>query len=327
MLKGTVIYPKGVAVSRVEEEVRRQIATLTSPGLVAVSGGADSVALLRAMKEVCLIPFTAVHVNHKLRGDESEGDEAFVATITSPLDIPFRSTSLPIPERASIESTARELRYAWFQKMAIELDCGWLATGHTADDQAETVLHRIIRGTGIAGLAGIQSPSTTATGVSIIRPMLRVRRSALEEYLNELNQPFRTDSSNADRQFTRNRIRHELLPLLVSFNPKVVDSLTRLAERAKEQSQDLSDRVMELLNRSVLPPAGDVYILNAEALSEASPLVVRELFSTTWKSLGWPLGEMTAEHWHRLATLQSNDFPGGISVRRAGKVVQLRRKS
>lgn len=298
------------------------------PGLVAVSGGPDSVALLRAMAARCAVPFTIVHVNHKLRGEESDGDEAFVVDLAAKLNLPFRSRSLPIAEGASIEVTARELRYDWFREIARELDCGWIATAHTADDQAETVLHRLIRGTGLVGLIGMTDQRSVGFNptVLLLRPLLALRRQELLEYLQNLNQPFRTDSSNANPRFTRNRIRNEVLPLLREINPRVDEALLRLSDQANEREAWISSQVTSLLSRVVKPPAGDAHIFDAEPLEHAEPLLVRELYRTTWQSLGWPMGEMSAEHWERLAKGEFGDFPGGISVRRVGKVVQLWRK-
>lgn len=315
-------------MSRVEDEVRRKMGKMDCPGLVAVSGGSDSVALLHALVATCLMPITVVHVNHKLRGEESDEDEAFVIELADTFGVPISLNSLPIPEGTNIESTARDLRYAWFRDLAVANNCGWIATGHTADDQVETVLHRIIRGTGLVGLVGMGDQRAVGFNptVLLLRPLLNLRRQELVEYLHNLNQPFRTDSSNANPQFTRNRIRNEVLPLLREINPRVDEALLRLARQANEREAWISSQVTALLSKAVKPPAGDVYILDAEPLEQAESLLVREMFRTVWQSLGWPMGEMSAEHWERLAKGDTGDYPGGISVRRVGKVVQLLRK-
>ncbi len=129
-------------------------------GVVAVSGGPDSVALLRALAEVGAGPLTVAHVNHQLRGAESDADEAFVQELAVGLGLPFVSTRIAIPAEENLEGAARRLRYDWLNEIAA--GANWIATGHTADDQAETVLHRLIRGTGLQGLRGIAANKSSA---------------------------------------------------------------------------------------------------------------------------------------------------------------------
>src|SRR5262249_45357023 len=131
----------------------------------------------------------------------------------------------------NLESTARRVRYAWLTTVAREAGASWVATGHTADDQAETVLHRLLRGTGLKGLCGIPARRPLAAGVQLLRPLLHTRKYELLAFLEALGQDYRRDSSNADLALVRNRIRHELLPhLAAAYNPAVVSALCRLAE-------------------------------------------------------------------------------------------------
>ena len=144
-------------MTRVLREVRRFAASRPGPGVVAVSGGADSVALLRAL-HACGVSLTVAHVNHCLRGSDSDADEAFVRALCESLGVPCRVKSVDVAALAAgdnLESTARGVRYAFFAEVAAEVSAAWVATAHTADDQAETVLHRLIRGTGLQGLRGI----------------------------------------------------------------------------------------------------------------------------------------------------------------------------
>ena len=143
-------------MTRVLREVRRFAATRSEPGVVAVSGGADSVALLRAL-HTCHAALTVAHVNHQLRGEESDADEAFVRDLCAALGVECRVRSVDVTALAAgdnLESTARRVRYEFFTEVANEVGAAWVATAHTADDQAETVLHRLIRGTGLQGLGG-----------------------------------------------------------------------------------------------------------------------------------------------------------------------------
>ena len=190
---------------------------------VAVSGGADSVFLLHALYE--LGRATAVlHVNHGLRGAESDADEAFVRDLAARYKLPFLVASPPVPE-GNVEQEARRLRYEFFKGHGV------VATGHTLDDQAETVLYRFLRGSGTAGLSGIRP---TAPG--IIRPLLELRRVEIRTWLREHEIAWREDSSNADPDFARNRIRLRHLPdLSASLNPSLTEGLASTAEWARDE--------------------------------------------------------------------------------------------
>jgi tRNA(Ile)-lysidine synthase len=253
---------------------------------VAVSGGVDSVALLRLLLELRAelgIVLSVVHFNHGLRGAESEADQDFVAGLARELGLEFFVDSgdvaeLAAEEHSGVEAAARELRYGFFSSLLgsgevdeiepeepqglkpeslVELSgaaeaapfqrqnrneiLNKIATGHTLDDQAETVLMRAIRGTGMRGLAGIyprvvvEHEDDEGHG-EIVRPLLGIRRREMEQYLVDLKQPWREDSSNADSKFTRNRVRKLVLPLLErEFNPAVVESFSELAEIARDE--------------------------------------------------------------------------------------------
>lgn len=194
--------------------------------IVAVSGGADSVCLLHVLKE--LFPDAVVgvaHFNHKWRAEASDEDEHFVAQMARPLPF-FRAEGSSAP--GNKEQNARRARLAFFESLGATV-----ALGHTRDDQAETVLFRFLRGSGLAGLSGI---APTSNG--IIRPLLDITRAEVEQYLRARNIPWREDSSNADRTFARNRIRHELLPQLTrDWNPNITDALANLADLAYEEEQ------------------------------------------------------------------------------------------
>lgn len=212
---------------------------------VAVSGGADSVALLRALLEARSdlgFVLSVVHFNHKLRGDESEGDESFVSELARTHDLPIyradADTKTFAREKAqSIEAAARDLRYSFFGKLIKDGTLDKIATAHTLDDQAETVLLRVCRGTGTSGLAGILPRLKVGDG-AIVRPLLGVRRTEIGAYLNSQQQGWREDSTNDEPIYTRNRIRHQLMPFLrQSFNPEIVDSLANLAEIARAEDE------------------------------------------------------------------------------------------
>ncbi len=325
-------------MGRLAAEVRRfaRAHGLTAtPGVVAVSGGADSVALLRALLEAGCGPLAVAHLNHTLRGEASDADEAFVRELASQHGCVCevrRQDVAALAAGANLEATARRLRYEWFADVAARTGAAWVATGHTADDQAETVLHRLLRGTGLRGLRGIAASSLSLDPSSFIllhRPLLTSTRADVLAYLAALGQPFRDDASNADPRFTRNRVRHELLPLMRTFNPDAAAALGSLAGQASEAFDVIEVVAAKLLADAERPRAGPVVVLDAATLAAAPPLLTREALRLLWEREGWPMGRMTAAHWHRVAAVAGDDggaaeFPDGVTARRAGAVVQVR---
>jgi tRNA(Ile)-lysidine synthase len=218
---------------------------------VAVSGGADSVALLCLLLELRAelgIVLSVAHVNHKLRGEESDEDERFVAKLARQHGLELHVRDAPVDGsntpgiRSGVEAAARELRFGFFRQLAREGRVTKIATAHTLDDQAETVLLRIFRGTGIRGLSGIHprivfEDEGHAFG-ELVRPLLGFRRAALQEFLRELGQGWREDSSNRDLAFLRNRVRHRLLPLIgEEFGETAIEHMGELAEIARAEEE------------------------------------------------------------------------------------------
>jgi tRNA(Ile)-lysidine synthase len=232
--------------------------SLLKPGMrlaVALSGGADSVALLRILvarsAELGLV-LHAAHLHHGLRGVEADGDLEFCRELAARLGLPFQEARVDTAREAladpktlnaietskpaeSIEEAARRLRYAWFWKLMAAGEVDTIATAHTLDDQAETVLAKFLRGAWTEGLAGIAPRLKTARAGEIIRPLLAATHSENESYLRALGQDWREDSSNRNLTFTRNRIRHELLPLLESWNPRLREHMAQMAALARDE--------------------------------------------------------------------------------------------
>ena len=218
---------------------------------VAVSGGADSVALLCLLLELRAelgIVLSVAHVNHKLRGEESDEDERFVAKLARQHGLELHVGEAPVDGKhrseigSGIEAAARELRYGFFRQLARGGRVSKIATAHTLDDQAETVLLRIFRGTGIRGLSGVHprivfEEHGHAFG-ELVRPLLGFRRSALQEFLREQGQSWREDSSNRDIAFLRNRVRHRLLPMIgEKFGEAAIEHMGELAEIARAEEE------------------------------------------------------------------------------------------
>ena len=201
--------------------------------IVAVSSGPDSVCLLHVLREL-EIPVTGVaHVNHKLRGEASEEDQRFVAAMAREMGLRFHST-VAVCSSGNLEQTARRARREFFHGLIRRGLADRIALGHTRDDQAETVLFRMLRGSGLAGLAGI----LPVTAEGLMRPLLGVTRSEVEAFLRERGIPWREDSSNREPRFARNRIRQDLLPRLKrDWNPRLTEALAHLADLAYEEER------------------------------------------------------------------------------------------
>jgi len=267
----------------------------------AVSGGADSVALLFAMyllSEKLQIRLGAAHFNHHLRGEESDRDEAFVREFCQRYDIPLTTGGGDIiPGKKGLEAAAREARYAFLRTLP-----GKIATAHTADDNAETVLMHMVRGTGLKGLGGI-----TPVNGSLIRPMLGVTRQEVETFLQEYHLQYVSDSSNDTDAFLRNRLRHHVMPLLKQENPRLVENLSSMALRLREDEQVLSD---------MAAPVTDV-----TALREMPRALRGRALSAFLENCG--VKEPEAQHVALVEKLVFSDkpsakasFPGGVTVAR-----------
>ena len=239
---------------------------------VAVSGGADSVCLLHVLLHLAPrwdLKLSVLHLNHKLRGEESEADEQFVRALAGRLNLPVTVQSWDqwggppgLPSSQNLEEAAREARLAFFAQSTASGAASHIALGHTRSDQAETVLFRFLRGAGTAGLSGIRP--VTPTG--IVRPLLNVDRAEVEAFLRERGIAWREDSSNASRQFARNRIRHDLLPLLArDWNPAIGETLASTADWALAE-EAFWDAEIGRLAPACLREQGGTVILRAEAL-------------------------------------------------------------
>lgn len=220
--------------------------------VAALSGGADSVSLLRALKAPELgldTEIRACHLNHGLRGAESDADELFSRRLCDRLGVPLTVGRIDVNKRRgkheSVEEAARRLRYDFFRENVSEAG-GVLATAHTASDNAETVLFNLVRGTGASGLCGIP-PVRRSEGLTVIRPLIYCTRGEVEEYLSELGQGYVTDKSNNDVEFSRNRIRLNVIPELEKINPSLAASVSRMTKTLREDNDYLEELTGEAL--------------------------------------------------------------------------------
>jgi tRNA(Ile)-lysidine synthase len=306
--------------------------------LTAVSGGADSMALLRALlaaKSGGAGQVFAAHVNHRLRGRESDDDETWLGDQCRALGVPLLvrriEPKLSVPKSGDgREGRSRAARYKLLVQMADEAGARFVAVAHTQDDQVETVLFRLLRGTGPRGLAGIPAARPLSPSVTLVRPLLACTRSELRAFLASLGQAWREDATNADLEFRRNRVRNELLPYLREhFNPTVDAAVARAAKLTGE-SQALVELQAEALIQQcgmaaeTSPPAAK-FALDVVPLANQPELLVCEALRAAWRRAGWPEQAMSSVAWRRLALLVRErasgaavTLPEGIQAEREG---------
>lgn len=254
--------------------------SMTAPGGrvgVAVSGGADSVCLLHLLRDLASaldLHLTVVHLNHKLRADESDRDEEFVRDLAGSLGYPLLAETVNVAGAGgNLEQAGRRARWSFYRSLIAANRVDVVATGHTSSDQAETVLYRLLRGSGTAGLSGIRP----ITDDGIIRPLLGCNREEVEAYLMQKGIRWREDSSNQERAFLRNRIRHDLLPQLKrDYNPALPQALAQMAVLAQEDEQYWAAEV-DRLAASQLTVAGEAVLLMCPKLLALPKAMARRL--------------------------------------------------
>lgn len=307
--------------------------------VLGVSGGADSVAMLRAMaalkaKHGGRGNLYVAHLNHGLRGSAGDADEAWLRSLCERMNIMLDAERMDVSAIATEqgdgwEAAARSARYGFLRAAAERIGGRFVATAHTADDQVETVLHRILRGTGIDGLAGMSKARPLTPGIALVRPMLEVKRHEVIEYLAAIGQDYRTDATNQETQWTRNRLRHDLLPQLRErYNPQVDAAFLRLAVQACDVQQVVAEIAATLAVRCVDAELNRAKV-DCEALKGQSAIVVREVFKFAWRQAGWPEQSMGFDEWQQLASLATTEdirtlnLPGRIRAKREGQFVVL----
>ena len=284
--------------------------SLLPPGsrvLCAVSGGADSMCLLHVLSQREDLSLTAAHFNHQLRGEESERDEAFVRDICGQWGLPLTVgrgdvRAFAKREKLSIEEAGRTLRYTVLFRAAEEEGCGLIATAHNAEDNAETLLLHLLRGSGLNGLTGI-SPQLH----QLIRPLLTTSRREIEAYLAQHGVPHMEDSTNADDTYTRNRVRHQLIPLLEEINPGFVRRLSSAIPRLRADNDYLNDLARQLFRQArrreedLVIPASAIAQAPVPVASRAVRLLLSEAAEGDW--------DCSAAHIESLLTLCQTASP------------------
>lgn len=296
--------------------------------LAGVSGGPDSVTLLHILYELkkeYSLNIVIAHLDHKFRGEESRADRVFCEGLAKKysLEIAWEEADVPkIAEEKGIspEEAARFERYDFFKRAAKERGMDKIAVGHTRDDQAETVLMRIIRGAGMKGLGGI-SPVKEMPGFKIIRPLIEVSRKEVEGFVSEAGFEFRTDSSNEKSIYTRNKVRLELIPMLEEkFNSNIKEVLANMAENLQADNDFLS-RYSRRKFKSVSRIKQKEIFIDIKKLKKQPEAVRKRILRAGLEELKGDLRRLTYQHWKEIESLIESrpvnskvDLPAGISI-------------
>jgi len=312
--------------------------------VAGVSGGADSVAMVHLLcalnRAGWRIRTHVAHLNHLLRGPESDRDAAFVREVADDLGLESTIASVDVRQRAkdegiSIEQAARQCRFELFERVCLRQQAKVVALAHHADDNAETILHRIARGTGLRGLGGIRPsrPIRQGSDIRVIRPLLSFRRQEIEQYLRDRGITCREDSTNSLDSYTRNRIRNEILPMLCErVNPRAVEAINRLGEQARGLDEYLAQTAERMLESMILERDDRQIVLLATALARKPRIIRTQLIREAILLLGVGEAELSYSNLKAVAAMAGEsagskgmDLPGGLRVMRRYDRLVLRR--
>ncbi len=306
--------------------------------LLAVSGGADSMALFHGVlalaKRAGMGRVEVAHLNHALRGSESDADAEFVRQACLSAGVPFvvetlAAHVLQADSRGSLEESARTARYDFLQRTAVARNLSRIATAHHQQDQAETLLFSLLRGTGLRGLRGIPDVRLCCEGLHIIRPMLKIERTAVRQYLAESGIDCREDSSNATPEFARNRIRLMLKAMDSGQAGRLESSLLRLSHQASLTTQIMDQVAEKILKSSLLEVTETEVKLDRLPLMNWPEPLVRHALLLLWIRQHWPRQRMNAGQWQRLSDAAITgspprwSFPGGVRLNIRRKILHL----
>ncbi|MFO7154788.1 MAG: tRNA lysidine(34) synthetase TilS [Caldicoprobacter oshimai] len=293
---------------------------MLSPGervLVGISGGPDSVALLHVLKRLekdMGIEVYAAHVHHGIRGTVADRDAEFVAQLCQQWNVPLFVERVDVPRLAdewglTLEEAGRIVRYRFFDKVLQDIRGHKVALGHNRDDQAETILHHILRGTGMQGLQGIKPVRQN----KFIRPLIEVSRAEIEEYCHQNGLEFRVDATNQDVAYTRNRIRHELIPYIKRhFNPNIVDALVRMGAIIRDEEEFLQDYCQKEYDKLVRAFSQNKLRIDLDEFLARPIAVRRRVLRMALKSIGGTLDEIGANHVEDILDMALNSTTGAM---------------
>ncbi|MEZ6039058.1 MAG: tRNA lysidine(34) synthetase TilS [Planctomycetaceae bacterium] len=339
--------------------IRQELSKLVPRGstvLLAVSGGKDSVVLSHAasrrthepeevvtsrspeeLQGVAHWNFLVAHVDHGLRGTHSQKDRIFVESLAEQLGLPFfckkaADGSIVDQNQGSLEESARQVRYQLLLEMAAEQGAEFVVTAHHRDDQAETVLHNLVRGSGLRGLSGMSVARPLGEHCQLLRPLLSVSRQQIDHYAAAHQLTWCDDHTNADRSFTRNRLRHDVLPYLQTHsNRDIANSLETIARQAREAISIIDEVAGNLLDQCQLERTPVSCRLSRATLQSASEPLIRHMLTLLWIRQCWPRQKMTSRHWSHLSESIVNDttsrrtLPGSIQMTLDHNIIRFER--
>jgi tRNA(Ile)-lysidine synthase len=290
---------------------RHKMLTRGDKVLIGVSGGADSVALVHlmvALRRVMDLQLAVAHLNHGLRSDASDREAGFVEELSNKLGLLFHCKKIELdPHRGSLEERARRARYRFYKHLMHEYGYNKLALGHQADDNAESVLLHLLRGSGIRGLSGIPPKR----GRVIVRPLIETSRSDIEAYLKSCGIAHVEDASNNDMRFQRNRIRHQLIPLLQrEYNPNIRITLNRLAGLCRDEQAWLNTLLKPVLDSALIDSGTERLELRADRLLDTPPAAQRRVIRMALRSWMGDLKRMGFDHIDAVIDLLHNHGAG-----------------
>lgn len=324
---------------KVEETVKRY--HMLNPGelvLAGVSGGPDSVFLLEALfylKDRLEIDIAVANVDHAIRGRESSRDSSFVAKKAKELGLRYLHKKLRLPQKElsgelSTEELLREKRYAFFKEAAKNVKACALATGHTLDDQAETVLMRVVKGATIKGLAGIP-PVGSVDGMRVIRPLIELEKKEILAFLGANRIPYRIDKTNLKEDYFRNTVRNKILPYLEEYNPRIKRTLCLMAESLRDDREFIEN---EKQKRKRLKKSPGCVELNIKDIVVQPKSLRREILRDAVIETGANVKKLTFRHWRDMDDFlrfnrrgQSLDLPGGVIMKRSDCAITFERRA
>ncbi|TWT60373.1 tRNA lysidine(34) synthetase TilS [Rubinisphaera italica] len=307
--------------------------------LLAISGGADSVAMLRAMAAIASkakISLEVAHFNHQVRPDAAS-DQDWVGELCSKLRLRFWTNSVkdtddqPDPVQND-EASLREMRYQFLVETAHSASCQSICVAHHAEDQVETILHHLIRGTGLRGMQGIPENRVMESGIVLRRPLLKFSRQEILDYLQEIGQEYRHDVTNDNQSYTRNRIRQELIPLLQTYNANFSQHLIGLRNQIVEAHAFHLDLVRAALKEAVLSNQADHVRVLVKPICDLPEFLQREFFVELWSRNNWPRQKMTSDDWERIKNMLTQTegrlkLSAGIIVERRAQMIVIEREN
>lgn len=314
---------------------------LLKPGdtvLAAVSGGPDSIFLLHALarlkNKLSIKKLVVCNLDHGLRAKESEEDSDFVKSCAKEAGLEYVHKKIDLkaakPKALSIEEAAREARYKFFKEAAARTGATVIATGHTLDDQAETVLMRVIKGSSLKGIVGI-SPIREEALIRIIRPLIQLEKTEITRYLDDAGISYRIDSSNLESKFFRNVVRGEIIPFLERYNPRLKRALFNLAEHLREDFDFIENEKARARQYTTGMPDGAVEI-ELKDIAVQPRTIQKEILRDCLERAGGEVKKLSFRHWKEVEALIKHkrkgncvDLPGSIRVLRQEKSIIFKR--